>query len=124
MKRGLGFQILYESVIGLPQTTYRSGACGGTFTTTYGTFTSPSYPKNYPDMAECFYTISQPTGFVISVNFLAMDIVKFRWESTCRYDYLDIRDGPSGDSPPLVDKLCGSDIPAPIQSTQNHLWMK
>ena len=39
------------------------------------------------------------------------------------YDYLEIRDGSADDSPPL-GKLCGRDIPASIQSSQNHLWIK
>ena len=100
--------------------TYRIGACGGHFTTHNGMLTSPSYPENYPDNADCTYTISQPSGTVIKLNFLSMHV----WShSTCRYDYLEIRDGPAESSTPLV-KLCGGEIPAPIQSSQNHLWMK
>ena len=93
---------------------------GGYFSTTNGTISSPSYPDNYPDNADCYYKISQPTGTVILLNFLSMDI---EYDSTCAYDYLEIRDGPSGDSP-LLGKLCGYEIPATIQSSQNQLWMK
>ena len=98
------------------------GECGGTFTTLLsGDITSPSYPNNYPDNTDCIYTISQSAGTVILLNFLSMDIyIHYR---TCGYDNLEIRDGPSGDSP-LLGKLCGSDIPDPIQSNQNQLWMK
>ena len=42
---------------------------------------------------------------------------------TCWYDYLEIRDGPSKDSP-LLKKLCGIGLPASIQSSQNHLWIR
>ena len=94
--------------------------CGGYFSTANGTVTSPSYPDNYSDNADCIYTIWQPTGTVIVLNFHSMDI---EHHITCDYDYLEIRDGPSSNSP-LLDKLCGSAIPAPIQSSQNQLWMK
>ena len=118
---GMGFQLKYESSDMAPQVIYRIGElgeCGGTFTFPVGTFTSPSYPDSYPNNADCIYTISQPTGHVILLNFLSMNL----YYHECS-DYLEIRDGPSGDSP-LLDKLCESEIPAPIQTTQNQLWMK
>ena len=102
--------------------TYRIGACGGHFTTPHGILTSPSFPENYPDNADCYYTISQPTGTVILLNFLSMDTEKSSSSDTC-YDYLEVRDGPSEVSP-LLGKLCGSEIPAPIISSQNQLLMK
>ena len=109
--------------------TYNSGACGGNFTTANGALTSPSYPSNYPDFADCIYTISQPTGTVIVLKFLSIDIGEYpRW---CLYgrgnipvgDYLEVKDGPSAGSP-LLDYFCGKEIPAPIQSSQSNLWMK
>ena len=100
-----------------------SGARGGNFITVNGHMSSPSYPNYYPANEDCIYTVSESTGTVILLNFLSMDIHKYSWDSSCDYDYLEIRDGPSDDSP-LLDKLCGSEIPAPIQSTQNQLWMK
>ena len=96
------------------------GACGGHLTAPNGLIYSPSYPENYPINADCIYTISQPAGTVILLKFLSMDIEDV---STCDWDYLEIRDGPLVDSP-LLDKLCGNEIPAPIQSSQNQLWMK
>ena len=119
---GMGFQLEYEST-NVSQWSYSSGACGGSFTTPQGIFTSPSYPGNYPDNADCNYTISQPSGNVILLNFLTMDLADYG--STCNSydDYIDIRDGPSIGSPGL-GKLCGNKIPAPIQSSQNQLWMK
>ena len=99
-----------------------AGACGGNFTDANGILYSPSYPDNYPDNSDCIYTISQPGGNVILLNFLSMDSMGFIGE--CEFDdYLEIRDGPSAHSP-LLGKLCGSEIPAPIQSSQNQLWMK
>ena len=117
---GLGFQIKYESTNVAPEKTYRMGACGGNFSTPHGIFTSPSYPNNYPNMADCIYTISQPTGTAIVLTFITMDIES---QSTCNWDYFEIRDGSSDDSP-VLNKLCGNDISAPIQSSQNQVWMK
>ena len=95
-----------------------SGKCGGTFTNPKGLLTSPSYPDNYPKNADCVYTISQPAGTAILLTFHSMDIFFFK----C-YDYLEIRDGSSATSP-LLNKICGNTIPAPIQSSQNQVWMR
>ena len=121
---GLGFQLAYEST-NVSQWSYGSGACGGNFSTLNGILASPSYPDNYPNNADCIYTISQQTGTVILLNFLSMDIqiCTHNWCDPCFFDYLEIRDGPSADSS-LLERLCGSEIPAPIQSSQNQLWMK
>ena len=55
---------------------YMVDECGdGGYNSSYGgIITSPSYPGNYPNNADCIYTISQPTGTVILLNFLSMDI--------------------------------------------------
>ena len=115
----LVYQIGYESSY-ITNWSYNSGACGGNLATPNGILTSPSYPDNYPDNAHCVYTISQPTGSVAVLTFHSMNI---EYRSTCDFDYLEIRDGSSADSP-LLGKLCGSEIPAPIQSSQNQVWMK
>ena len=118
----MGFKLEYEST-NVSQWSYNFGACGGSFTTKQGIFTSPSYPDNYPYNADCTYNISQPNGTVILLNFLSMDMeYDDYWCGGC-CDYLEIRDGPSADSP-LLDKLCVSDIPAPVQSSQNQLRIK
>ena len=121
---GLGFQLEYEST-NVSQWTFTRGTCGGSFTTQNGILTSPSYPDNYPDNADCIYTISQPIGTVIMLNFLSMAISGNRGSciNNQYYDNLEIRDGPSDDSP-LLGKLCGNVIPAPIQSVQNQMWMR
>ena len=116
---GLGFKLKYESTKTSPWS-YNFGACGGNFTNSNGILTSPSYPDNYPDDAECVYAISQPTDSAIKLTFRSMDIEEYYGDC---YDYLEIRDGPSADSP-LVDKRCGNEIPPPIQSSHNQMWIK
>ena len=112
---GLGFSLRYGPT-NTSQWSYSMGACGGSFSTQNGIFTSPLYPKDYPIQADCIYTISQTNGNVISLNFLVMDT-----EACC--DYLEIRDGPSK-AAPLLAKLGGSVIPSPIQSNRHEVWMK
>ena len=97
-----------------------SGECGGKLTTSSGILTSPSYPQNYPENTDCVYTISQPIGTIIIMNLVSMDIEQ---SDSCNYDYIEIRNGLSEDSP-VLQKLCGNEVPAPIQSVQNHMWMK
>ena len=120
----LGFQFEYEST-NVSQWSYGSGACGGSFTTPNSILAFPSHQDNYPDNVNCIYTISQQTNTVILLNFLSMDIqiCTHNWCDPCFFDYLEIRDGPSADSS-LLERLCGSEIPAPIQSSQNHLWIR
>ena len=119
-RSGQGFQLEYESTNVAHRMNFRTGECDGYFTTTNGTLSSPSYPGKYPDWADCFYIISQPINSVIVLDFINIDIES---HSSCEWDYLEIRDGSSHDSL-VLDKLCGNEIPAPMQSSQNQLRMK
>ena len=118
-----GFQLKYESTnVSHSKWSYMVDECGdgGNYSTSGGVITSPSYPGNYPDNADCIYTILQPNGTNILLNFLTMDI----WShSTCRWDYLEVRDGFSNSST-LLNKLCGNANPAPIPSSSHQLWLK
>ena len=97
------------------------GSCGGNFTATSGHMSSPSYPNFYPGGSHCNYVISQPPGTIILLNFHSMDIyTTTSSSSSCVGDYLEIRDGPLETSYLLI-KLCGYEIPAPIQSSQNQV---
>ena len=97
-----------------------------------GILRSPYYPAPYTEDTDCVYTISQHSGTYIMLRILYIDINNsyydfFNWDyvsdNTCGTDYLEIRDGQSEQSS-LLDKICGTDIPAPIQSTQNHMWLR
>ena len=100
-----------------PLTTYRTGACGGNSNTKNGLLSSPSFPEKYPHDTDCIYTITSPND-TVNIHFLIMDMDNYG----C-YDYIEIRDGDSEESPMLA-KLCGTDIPDPIHSTQNQVWMR
>ena len=90
------------------------------FTTQNGIISSPSYPDSYPDNTDCIYYISQSTDTVILLNFIDFDVEN---DSSCQYDFLEIRDGPS-EASTILDKLCGSEADFVIQSSHNTLLMK
>ncbi|XP_078582053.1 cubilin-like isoform X2 [Branchiostoma floridae x Branchiostoma japonicum] len=93
--------------------------CGGVFTDPTGTLLSPYFPNAYPHEKDCYYTIMQPIGNTITVTFVTFDVED---QSNCLYDYLDVRDGGSADSPRLA-LLCGTAVPPPVVSTQNVMWL-
>lgn len=41
----------------------------------------------------------------------------------CRFDHLEIRDGPFGFSP-LIDRYCGPKSPGVVTSTGRFMWIK
>ncbi|XP_019641868.1 PREDICTED: cubilin-like [Branchiostoma belcheri] len=71
---------------------------------TIGSFTSPGYPGNYPNNANCSWQISVNTGEVIAFRFSQFSL---EGGSSCPWDYLAIYDG-SDSTAPLLARLCGT----------------
>ncbi|VDI17752.1 Hypothetical predicted protein [Mytilus galloprovincialis] len=46
-----------------------TGVCGGNFTELIGSFSSTNYPCNYPPDQDCFYIISVPVGYTVTLTF-------------------------------------------------------
>ena len=61
-------------------------SCGGDLTGSSGIIQSPNYPSNYPDYADCEWTIT-----VDSSNIVYFEVLAFDLEQCCGCDYLDIR---------------------------------
>ena len=99
------------------------GACGGSFNATKGILSSPLFPENYQDNVTCIYKISQENNTVILLDFLTMNMSLAVNDQDEYSDYLEIRDGPS-EASPFLALMSGSKVVAPIQTTQNKLWMK
>ena len=78
-----------------------------------GEVTSPNYPDNYPNNLEKIETIQVEQGLILSLQFTAFDIEA---DSTCGFDHLTITDG---DGTTLMEKSCGTPLPADIRSTSN-----
>ncbi|KAI1888818.1 hypothetical protein AGOR_G00172670 [Albula goreensis] len=93
--------------------------CGGTLSGS-GQIRSPYHPSAYPHDKTCEWVITQPPGYVVTLNFLTFDIES---SSTCRYDYVEVRDGASGSST-LIGRFCGDQVPALVESTQRSMFIR
>ena len=72
-------------------------------------------------MQNCEWVIVFPQGERISLAFLAFDL---EFQSMCKYDWLEVRDGNSSDSTLIGHQLCGNEIPESITSTGNTLFIR
>ncbi|XP_059488336.1 cubilin-like isoform X2 [Neocloeon triangulifer] len=101
-------------------TIQQSELCGGTFYTASGMIQSPNYPRSYAIDLDCIYLIQVESGQQISLNFTTFELEN---SSDCSFDYVEIRNGPSGTSP-LIGTYCGSTKPPVIPSHTNFLWIR
>uniref|UniRef100_A0A8C7ZCP2 CUB and Sushi multiple domains 3b n=1 Tax=Oryzias sinensis TaxID=183150 RepID=A0A8C7ZCP2_9TELE len=83
--------------------------CGGTVRGGTGVVTSPGYPGNYGNQADCTWILLAEPGDTISVIF-----TDFQTEE--KYDYLEVE----GSEPPTI-MLSGTNVPSPIVSNKNWL---
>uniref|UniRef100_G1TEH0 Metalloendopeptidase n=1 Tax=Oryctolagus cuniculus TaxID=9986 RepID=G1TEH0_RABIT len=105
---GKGFAAVYEAI------------CGGEIRKNEGQIQSPNYPDDYRPMKECVWRIMVSESYHVGLTFQAFEIER---HDNCAYDYLEVRDGTSENSP-LIGRFCGYDKPEDIRSTSNTLWMK
>ncbi|XP_060155630.1 tolloid-like protein 1 isoform X4 [Globicephala melas] len=105
---GKGFAAIYEAI------------CGGEIRKNEGQIQSPNYPEDYRPMKECVWKIAVSEDCYVGLTFQAFEIER---HDNCAYDYLEVRDGTSENSP-LIGRFCGYDKPEDIRSTSNTLWMK
>ena len=61
-----------------------------------------------------------PADYQVALKFQSFEIEN---HDNCVYDFLEIRDGDSSDSP-LLGTFCGYKMPKDIKSTTNSLWIK
>ena len=78
--------------------------CGGNLTIPEGSFTSPGYPGNYPNISsECRWLIQVPNRQAVTVYFTEFDIPS---SEACTADSVSIFSG-SSDMVPPVGRYCG-----------------
>ncbi|XP_045020100.1 deleted in malignant brain tumors 1 protein isoform X13 [Bubalus bubalis] len=75
-------------------------ACGGFLTQFSGNFSSPFYPRNYPNNAKCVWDIEVQNNYRVTVAFRDVQL-----EGGCNYDYIEVYDGPHHSSP-LLARVC------------------
>uniref|UniRef100_A0A8C1UIL1 Uncharacterized protein n=1 Tax=Cyprinus carpio TaxID=7962 RepID=A0A8C1UIL1_CYPCA len=97
-----------------------SAICGGEVRRDSGQIESPNYPDDYRPNKVCMWKIIVPQGFHVGLIFQSFEIEK---HDNCAYDYLELRDGDSENSP-LLGRFCGYEKPDDIKSSSNQLWMK
>ncbi|KAL7057714.1 hypothetical protein AAHC03_016359 [Spirometra sp. Aus1] len=93
--------------------------CGGYLRAEEGTFNSPGYPDVYLPNRECTWVIEVPAGFSVALIF---DMFELEEDPDCSFDRLEIYDSASVSSP-MLRRLCGTDIPEPILSTNNTMTL-
>nr|VZI35148.1 unnamed protein product [Spirometra erinaceieuropaei] len=91
--------------------------CGTHFKGDSEYIVSPSYESNYLPHKECTWTIEVPTGFDVFLSFHSFRIGE---GTDCSQDYLEIHDGLSTSSP-VIRRLCGDGMQAPVRSTNNTM---
>lgn len=108
-----GFHITYSSVAGIP-------GCGGVLTSPTGSLSSPSFPDDYPSNIECDWLIRVHPKERVEITFTVFDV---EHHELCNWDYVEIRDGDSEESP-LIGRYCGNTIPPVRLSSSNKMWVK
>ena len=108
------FLLLIDILAGIP-------GCGGLLTESAGQFSSPSHPETYQHNLDCEWLLrpGAPTDR-IKISFLAFDV---EYHSGCRFDFVEIREGSTPDSP-LVGRFCGHDLPPDYVSEGNTLLVR
>ena len=83
---------------------------------------SPNYPNAYNNSLDCQVTIRFAGSDTVLIEF--DPVYEIESHSSCSYDYLEARDGPSATSALIgSSKHCGNAAPAPIQSTGNSMTL-
>nr|CAH7744345.1 unnamed protein product [Callosobruchus chinensis] len=104
-----GFTANYEAI------------CGGELTVdSEGHLESPNYPEEYQPNKECIWKITVPENHQVALKFQSFDIEN---HDSCVYDYLEIRDGLTPDSP-ILKVFCGHKIPPDVISSANQMLVK
>ncbi|KAK3106526.1 hypothetical protein FSP39_021900 [Pinctada imbricata] len=104
---GRGFHIYYSTV------------CNNRLTTYSGVIESPNFPDPYPHNRNCTWIIDTTLGNTVNVSFSHFDV---EGDANCQYDYLELRDGALMTSP-LLSKVCGTELPAPLASSGEMMWI-
>ncbi|XP_028820553.1 low-density lipoprotein receptor-related protein 12 [Denticeps clupeoides] len=82
-----------------------------------GVITSPGWPFEYPSRVNCSWNIRANPGEIITISFQDFEIQS---SHRCGLDWISIGSYKNLDG----YRACGSSIPAPYISSQDHVWIK
>ncbi|XP_066546735.1 low-density lipoprotein receptor-related protein 12 isoform X1 [Amia ocellicauda] len=97
-----------------------SNACGDVaeqIRASSGVITSPGWPFEYPSRINCSWNIRANPGEIITISFQEFEIQS---SHRCGSDWISIGTYKNLDG----YRACGSSIPAPYISSQDHVWIK
>uniref|UniRef100_A0A7M4EBY9 CUB domain containing protein 2 n=1 Tax=Crocodylus porosus TaxID=8502 RepID=A0A7M4EBY9_CROPO len=108
---------LFWSLICFFKESVPGNVCGGVLTGLSGVITSPDYPENYPNNAECHWIIQAAPNSVVKLVFIDLQMEN---NVACNFDYVAIFDGPTlGDA--HLSRYCGNMEPPDIISSTHEL---
>ena len=88
------------------------------------TIISPNYPESYETNQYCQVTIQFPDEMRVTLIFEEFDLHHFNTDiGECEFDWLEISDGNDAFSTRLRSRLCGDNVPGPVQSRTNNLTL-
>ncbi|XP_064643493.1 cubilin-like [Lineus longissimus] len=113
-----GFTAAFKTTFGTKQ------GCGGTLNGATGRISSIDidYDGRYETDQDCIWQIMADTGKVIKLSFSVFD-TEGPMADICRYDFVEIRDGYTFESP-LAGRFCGDQVPQPFTASSNRLYLR
>ncbi|TRY87530.1 hypothetical protein DNTS_007088 [Danionella cerebrum] len=96
---------------------YRKDMCGGVLTGLSGVISSPGYPQDYSNNADCSWTVHVSNQSLVSLVFFDFQLEN---NEGCNFDYVALFDGPTVKHPHLGN-YCGNEKPPNILTTSNQL---
>ncbi|KAK8777776.1 hypothetical protein V5799_020882, partial [Amblyomma americanum] len=91
--------------------------CGGTLTGEEGNLTSPGYPSHYPHNSDCWTLINVDPGRIVILRF---KVISLEFDELCSFDYVEVFDGPTEESPSL-GRFCGDSHKRTLRSTSSSV---
>ncbi|XP_014677071.1 PREDICTED: exoskeleton protein RP43-like [Priapulus caudatus] len=98
------------------------GCAGSTYTydnLSGGIMTSPMFPNNYPNNANCKWHFKAPLGKVVHLEFLSFNVASSK---NCSNDSLTVYNGADGNAN-MSARLCGCEIPGDQISTDTNMFL-
>lgn len=112
-----GFHLEFFADTGATGLEGEEDECGDTVTDNAGNVTSPNYPYQYPDNSSCWTLINVEPGRIIVMRF---KVIALEFDESCAFDYVEVLDGSSEDSPSL-GRFCGDSQKRVLRSTSNSV---
>ncbi|GIX69294.1 cubilin [Caerostris extrusa] len=100
---------------------YKDANCSRVYTAEYGIISNSEYPGRYNAQRNCAITITTTPGKTISAYFSRMEM--YSTQSNCLQTRLKVFDGQDNASA-VIGSYCGYDVPNPIFSSGNSLYIE